>query len=102
MSRRIAIALAIAALLPATAEAAKFRGGRSTKPAASASRSTLIVTPGLVGAARAGELRPGEAQRVPFPAASALPQPQLLRATAEEKQPWCRSAVVVGGFCLMN
>lgn len=105
MTRFLATAAILAVLLPATAEAAKFRGGRSAHADKPAGRSTLIVAPGLAGAARAGQAKAGEAgapPHVPFPTPSALPQPQMLQASAqEEKKPWCRSAVV-GGFCVIN
>jgi len=105
--------LSTAILLPASAEAAKFRfrGGGSAKPAVEAPASggtsrSLVVVPGVsLGTAKAGERAP---ERVPFPSASASttpsePAPSLLKLTANDgPKVWCRSEVVVGGFCVLN
>lgn len=106
--RRIAALLcllATTALLPAQAEAAKFRsGGRSATTSAKTSRS-LVVVPGIATGASRAQSASGQPERVPFPPAGAQraePLPLRLSANNEAKQPWCRSDVVVGGFCLLN
>ena len=108
MRRTAALAclVAAAALLPLQAEAARFRlSGRSSVPAAKTSRS-LIVIPGAAAASRPQAASAADAPgHVPFPPSSANPdKPALLRLSTndEDKQPWCRTQVVVGGFCVMN
>lgn len=116
MSRasRIACLLTAAMLVPASAEAAKMRfGGKSSaRPSADTSASgaksrSLVVVPGVGGAAagtaKAGEQTPA---RVPFPPATATqasPAPTLMKLSVNDgAKVWCRSEVVVGGFCVLN
>ncbi|HEY5793657.1 MAG TPA: hypothetical protein VIU82_01475 [Bosea sp. (in: a-proteobacteria)] len=116
MKRALVIAcLSTALLLPASAEAAKMRfGGKSdgtssSKPSAETSASggtsrSLVVVPGITaGKAKAGEQTP---TRVPFPPATtaqAEPAPTLMKLTVNDgAKIWCRSEVVVGGFCVLN
>jgi hypothetical protein len=116
MSRasRIACLLVAATLVPASAEAAKMRfGGKSSaksSPDASASGGksrSLVIVPGVGGAmagtAKAADQTPA---RVPFPPASATlaaPAPALMQITVNDgAKVWCRSEVVVGGFCVLN
>jgi hypothetical protein len=116
MSRasRITCLLVAALLLPAHAEAAKMRfGGNKSSPNVSqarpaqarASRGTVIVAPGL-GMSRAKAVEPGAPARVPFPPATAQAlqtTPVALHASDDAgRKPWCRSEVVVGGFCVLN
>ena len=101
----LACLLATATLLPVQAEAAKFRsGGRSSAAPAKTSRSVVVV-PGIAAGASRSQAATGQPQRVPFPPATAQREesvPLRLSANNEAKQPWCRSAVIVGGFCLVN
>ncbi|MCU4180789.1 hypothetical protein [Bosea sp. BH3] len=106
--RRIAAAaclFAAAALLPAQAEA-RPRGGRSDSAATTKTSSTLVVIPGAAGAGRVQAGETGKPERVPFPPFTMAREepPQLRLTTANEgtQKPWCRSDMVVGGFCLMN
>ncbi|WP_449256606.1 hypothetical protein [Bosea sp. (in: a-proteobacteria)] len=107
MRRTIALACLVAAtaLLPLQAEAARFRlGGRGSTPAIKAGRS-LVVVPGATAASRPQAAATGKPDHVPFPPSSAnadKPAPLRLSTNDEEKQPWCRRQVVVGGFCMMN
>lgn len=116
MKRALVIAgLSTALLLPASAEAAKMRfGGKNsatssakasaeTSPSSGKSRS-LVVVPGLsAGAAKAAEQAPA---RVPFPPATtaqAEPASAPVKVTVNDgAKIWCRSEVVVGGFCVLN
>jgi hypothetical protein len=115
MSRasRIACLLAAALLVPAHAEAAKMRfGGNKSSPNASQARPAqassgraVVVVPGL-GIFRARAAEPGAPTRVPFPSATAQAlqaTPVALHASDDAaRKPWCRSEVVVGGFCVLN
>lgn len=108
MRRTAALACLVAAtaLLPLQAEAARFRlGGRGGAPTAKVSRS-IIVVPGAAAASRTqASTADGKPERVPFPPASANPdEPVLLRLSTNDgdTQPWCRTQVVIGGFCMMN
>jgi hypothetical protein len=101
----LACLLATATLLPVQAEAAKFRfGGRSSGSSATASRS-IIVVPGIAAGANRARSATGQPERVPFPTATAQrdePLPLRLSANSETKKLWCKTDVVVGGFCMMN
>lgn len=108
MIRVLAIAVIAAVLLPAGAEAAKFRSGNrsshgSTEAGPSGGNaSSLVVTP-RVGRSSQQEASKGDAPpRPPFPTASAAAPAMLRLSTAEEPKVWCRSEVVVGGFCMLN
>lgn len=113
MKRALVIAcLSTALLLPVTAEAAKMRfGGKSSlKPSipttATSGRSrSLVILPG-VGATISGASQAAEQQapRVPFPASTAaLSAPALMQLTVNDgTKLWCRSEIVVGGFCVLN
>ena len=111
---RIACLLVAAMLVPASAEAAKMRfGGKSSaqpSPDASApagkSRS-LVIVPGVGGAMAGSANAAGQTPaRVPFPPASATqatPAPALMELSVNDgAKIWCRSEVVVGGFCVLN
>lgn len=112
MNRALVIAcLSTALLLPAGAEAAKMRfGGKASgkssatpSPEASASGGksrSLVIVPG-VGTAKAADRAPA---RVPFPpAAATAPAPAAMQLTVNDgAKIWCRSEVVVGGFCVLN
>ena len=97
--------VAAAALLPLQAEAARFRlGGRSSPPAAKASRS-IIVIPGVAAAGRTQAASNDQPQRVPFPPSSTSqdgPLPLRLSTNGDDRKPWCGTQLVVGGFCMMN
>ncbi len=99
----LACLFAAATFLPVQAEAAPSRGGRGSVPTKT-SRSILIV-PGAAAADRAQAAEAGKPERVPFPPSS-MPreEPVRLRLTANEgdQKPWCRTEVVVGGFCILN
>lgn len=109
MTRTLVIAcLSAGLLLPAGAEAAKFRSGGKSSASASGEtsggkRSTLIVAPGAAGASRGAKAGQAPA-RVPFPPSTmalTAPKAAVLTVTGEPKI-WCRSEVVVGGFCVLN
>jgi hypothetical protein len=106
--RHLALAclLAAAALLPVQAEAAKIRYSRSSAATAPKTSRTVIIAPGVGGAARAQAAEADKPARVPFPPPSPRPEePVQLRLTATEgsaPKPWCRSDAVVGGFCMLN
>jgi hypothetical protein len=115
MSRasRITCLLVAALLLPAHAEAAKMRfgGNKSSpnasqaKPAQANSGRAVVVVPGI-GMSRAKAAEHGAPARVPFPPATAQAQqatPVALHTSDDAgRKPWCRSEVVVGGFCVLN
>lgn len=101
-SRIAACLLAATILLPASAEAKRRFGGSSTS-ATKTSRSIVVVP--AVGAARAKASETDKPRHVPFPPATAQQDaaPSLLKLTAnDDKSVWCRSDVVVGGFCILN
>lgn len=105
MIRRLAtIALAVT-LLPAGAEAAKMRfgGGSRSSHATSETRGgsggTTIIAPRF-GRSQAAGANASDPARVPFPPSNA--EPVLLKVTGDGSKLWCRSEVVVGGFCVLN
>lgn len=106
MIRLLAAATLAVALLPASAEAAKFRSGsRSHNTHASQSQrdsSHVVVTPTL-RARQTQSATNDRPLRIVTPAATATVETADLRGTqAAEPRIWCRSQVVVGGFCVMN
>lgn len=106
MTRALAFAMLAVMLAPASAEAAKFRFGGSRShdsQARPANRDgSLIVTPGLRSrqASQPAPAQPQYASRQSQAAASATVPLRL--SSAEEPKVWCRSQVVVGGFCVLN
>lgn len=107
MNRLCAVALvAVMTALPGMAEAAKLRIGGGKRGAGDATAgSTSVVTPRLGTSTRGQSASPAqpdaaETRRVPFP--STQEQPQLRLTSAPDAGPWCRSSVVVGGFCILN
>lgn len=111
-ARLTAPLLIVAILLPASAEAAKLRfgfGGKRTSEAHSGTGGGgVAVVPGISRSSRpaatpaATEIAP---ERVPFPPASAAAPaaPTLLLLTSTNgPRTWCRDAMVVGGFCVVN
>ncbi|KQK31291.1 hypothetical protein ARD30_09925 [Bosea thiooxidans] len=103
----LACLLAAAALMPVQAEAAKLRfGGRSSAAPASKTSRSLVILPGAAGVSRAKAAEANMPERVPFPPAAATQreEPVVLRLSASDgaPKPWCRSEVVVGGFCILN
>ncbi|WP_439496515.1 hypothetical protein [Bosea sp. (in: a-proteobacteria)] len=106
MIRFLAIAILATTLLPASAEARKFRSGSRSHTDAGASPtggsgSSTVVVPRVGRSSRPDEAKAGQPTRPPFPTASAAPV--LLRVNSvTEPKIWCRSDVVVGGFCVVN
>ncbi|CAD5270317.1 conserved exported hypothetical protein [Bosea sp. 62] len=106
MIRLLAVATLALALLPASAEAAKFRfGGRShATPTSQGHRdsSHVVATPSL--RSRQGEsAAPNQPLHIAAPTTIAAADAADLRGTRPaEPQIWCRSQTVVGGFCVMN
>jgi hypothetical protein len=102
-----AVLLAATVLLPADAEARRrFSGSSSATSAPSTTTSRATIFP-AAGASRAKASEADAPQRVPFPPATVTAQPEpvssLLRLSSSDgKKPWCRSEVVVGGFCVVN
>ena len=108
MIRVLTTAVIAALLLPAGAEAAKFRGGSrsshgSSQTSSSGGSGTSVGVAPRVGRSSQQEAGKGDApSRPPFPTASAAAPAMLRLSTAEEPRIWCRSEVVVGGFCMLN
>ncbi len=106
-ARLTASLLVIAFILPASAEAARLRfgGGKRTSDVHSnAGSSGVAVVPGISRSSRpaTSATTATAPERVPFPPANAT-APTLLRLTAnDEPKAWCRGAMVVGGFCVVN
>lgn len=104
MIRPIAVAALALVLLPASAEAAKFRfgGSRSHTTHASQGGSHVVVTPTL----RNRRTESAAANRplpIATPTAIATADATDLRGgQSAEPRIWCRSQVVVGGFCVLN
>jgi len=111
MIHRLAIIALAAALLPASADAAKLRfGGGSRSGAAHAAAGHrdghVVVTPSLRSRqeTRAATNQPA---RILTPiattaAADATQSAELRGAQPAEPRIWCRSQTVIGGFCVMN
>ncbi len=108
MIRRLAVATLAIALLPMSVEAAKLRfssGSRSHTTHTSQSHrdgSHVAVTPAL----RSGQ---GESTPASQPLRIATPTTVIAADTTNLRGPqpaqprlWCRSQVVVGGFCILN
>ena len=107
MIRPLAIAALALVLLPASAEAAKFRFGGSrshtthTNPG-HRDGSHVVVTPTL-RSRQADNAAPAQPLRIAAPTAIAAAGATNLReGEPAEPRIWCRSQVVVGGFCVMN
>jgi hypothetical protein len=106
MIRFLVIAALAGAMLPTAAEARKFRFGSRSHADTDASStggtgSSVVVVPRIGRSSKPDEARAGQPTRPPFPTAGATPV--LLRANAvTEPKVWCRSEVVVGGFCVVN
>ncbi|WID97831.1 hypothetical protein QO058_06155 [Bosea vestrisii] len=106
MIRRLAVAALAVALLPASAEAAKFRfgGGRSSTTHAGQGHrdgSHVVVTPTLRNR-QTQNAAASEPLRVATPAAAAVETADLRGTQSADARVWCRSQVVVGGFCILN
>ena len=107
MIRLLAVATLAIILLPASAEAAKFRSGGSRSHNAHASQgqrdgSHVVVTATLRSRQTENAAAP-QPLRIASPAAIATAETANLRgAQAAEPRIWCRSQMVVGGFCVMN
>ncbi len=108
MIRVLAIAVIAALLLPAGAEAAKFRGGSRTSHGSSQTSSSggsgasLGVAPRVGRSSQQDAAEGNTPSRPPFPTANVAAPAMLRLSTAEEPRVWCRSEVVVGGFCMLN
>ena len=104
MIRSLAIAALALVLLPASAEAAKFRfgGSRSHTTHTSQGGSHVVVTPTL-RSRQADNTAPSRPLPAAMPTAIAAVETADLRG-AQPATPriWCRSQVVVGGFCVLN
>ena len=107
MIRPLAVAVVAVALLPASAEAAKFRSGGSRSHATNASQSHrsgshVVVTPNL-RSRQTENAAISEPLHIASPTAIAAAETANLRGTQPaEPRIWCRSQTVVGGFCVMN
>jgi hypothetical protein len=107
MIRLLAVATLAIILLPASAEAAKFRSGGSRSHNAHTSQgqrdgSHVVVTPTL-RSRQTQSATNDQPLRIAAPAATATVETADLRGTTPaEPRIWCRSQVVVGGFCVMN
>lgn len=107
MIRHLAVAALAVALLPASAEAAKFRSGGSRSHTTNASQgqrdgSNVVVTPTLRSRQTESAAAP-QPLRIASPTAIAAAQTADLRGTQPaEPRVWCRSQVIVGGFCILN
>ncbi|WP_332692529.1 hypothetical protein [Bosea sp. (in: a-proteobacteria)] len=107
MIRILAVATLAAMLVPASAEAAKFRFGGSRSQSSQTSPanrdgSSVLITPGL-RSRQASQPAQAQPPRAASPSRATATEPVPLRLTsAEEPRIWCRSQVVVGGFCVLN
>lgn len=106
MIRRLAVAFLAVALLPASAEAAKFRfsGGRSSTSHAGQSQrdgSHVVVTPTL-RSRQTQNAAASEPLRIATPASATVETADLRGTQSADPRIWCRSQVVVGGFCILN
>lgn len=107
MIRPLAVAALAFALLPASAEAAKFRGGgRSQTTNASQPQrdgANVAVNPTLRGRQTEAAAAAPQPLHIASPAAIAAAETANLRGSQPaEPRIWCRSQTVVGGFCVMN
>ncbi|HEV7328178.1 MAG TPA: hypothetical protein VGN91_24210 [Bosea sp. (in: a-proteobacteria)] len=107
MIRPLAVAALAFALLPASAEAAKFRGGsRSQTTNASQPQrdgSNVVVTPALSSRQTENAGAAPQPLHIASPTAIAAAETANLRGSQPaEPRLWCRSQTVVGGFCVMN
>lgn len=107
MIRRLAVAALAVALLPASAEAAKFRvGSRSQTTNASQPQrdgANVAVNPTLRGRQTEAAAAAPQPLHIASPAAIAAAETADLRGSQPaEPRIWCRSQIVVGGFCVMN
>lgn len=107
MIRPLAIAALVLALLPASAEAAKVRSGGGRSHGTNASQPHrdgphVVATPTLRSRQTQSAATP-QPLHIASPAAIAAAEASGLRG-AEPAEPriWCRSQVVVGGFCVLN
>lgn len=98
MLRVLAIAIIATACLPVDAEAARLRFGKRY----SSGSATVIPVPRAGHASVPAEPASLEARRVPFPSPSADRPVPLRVSSSESAKVWCRSEVVVGGFCVMH
>lgn len=107
MIRPLAVAVLAALLLPASAEAAKLRSGGSRSHGTNASQphrdgSHVVVTPTLRSRQAPSAATP-QPLHIASPAAIAAAEANgLRRGEPAEPRIWCRSQVVVGGFCVLN
>lgn len=107
MIRSLTVAALVLILLPAGAEAAKFRSGGSRSHATNTSQphrdgSHVVVAPSLRSRQTENAAAP-QPLHVASPAAIAAAEAANLRgAQPAEPRIWCRSQVVAGGFCVMN
>ncbi|WP_186419434.1 hypothetical protein [Bosea sp. CS1GBMeth4] len=108
MIRPLAAALLAAILLPASAEAAKLRSGGGRSHGATATQpqrdgSHAVMTPTLRSRQTQSAAATPQPLHIASPAAIAAAEASgLRRGEPAEPRIWCRSQVVVGGFCVMN
>ncbi len=108
MIRPLAVAALAVALLPASAEAAKFRSGGSRSQTTNASQpqrdgSNVVVTPSLRSRQTDATAAAPQPLHIASPTAIAAAETANLRGSQPaEPRVWCRSQTVVGGFCVMN
>jgi len=104
MIRLLAVAALALVLLPANAEAAKFRfgGSRSHTTHTSQGGPHVVVTPAFRNR-QVDNAAPSQPIPVATPTAVAAIETANLRGTQPAvPRVWCRSQVVVGGFCVLN
>lgn len=107
MIRPLAAAVLAIALLPASAEAAKFRSGGSRPHTTHTNQSqrdgsNVVVTPTL-RSRQTEHATMNQPLRIATPTAGATMETAELRGTQPvDARVWCRSQTVVGGFCVMN
>lgn len=106
MIRRLAIATLAMALLPASAEAAKFRftsGSRShATPTSHRDGSPVVMTP-IMRSRQTDNAAANQPLPIAIPTTIAAADATDLRSVQPaEPRIWCRSQVVVGGFCVLN
>ena len=105
MSRAAALAClaALVGLAPVQAEAARFRIRSFAKPSAP---TRLMIVPVVTGGGQASAATTAPRQSSSQPEkphlAAVEVAPPLRLSTTDPTSRWCRSEIVVGGFCMIN
>lgn len=98
MLRILAIALIATACLPVNAEAARLRLGKRH----STGSATVVPVPRVGQIPVPAAPTSTEVRRAPFPSPGVDRPGPLRLSSSEGAKTWCRSEIVVGGFCVMH